>query len=150
MYEHLNKYHPSLVSSFTQGWECLSPNLQSDWLKVPKFSLFSHTTGEISLFGYNRRQEFYKSESDHWSSWQDYAYKHMTSVVHTEHGHLYDPNQFSEEMSEWMAKKMGYHGALFGLPPVPDERPPPKDGLGSWLVPGFYEEDVQSLATYLV
>ena len=72
----------------------------------------------------------------------------MTSVIRTEHGHLYDPTQFSEKMSEWMAKKMGHHGALFGLPPVPDERPP-KDGF-EWLFPGFYEEDVQSLATFLV
>jgi hypothetical protein len=49
-----------------------------------------------------------------------------------------------------MAEKMGHEGALLGLPPAPDERPPPKDGLGSWLFSDFCEEDVQSLADYLV
>src|SRR5271155_2624767 len=125
MYEHLNKYHPSLVPSFTKGWECLSPNLQSDWLKVPRCSLFSPTTGEVSLSGYKWRQEVYKSESDRWGSWQDYVYEHMMSIIREEHGHLYDPKQFSEKMSEWMAEKMGHSGALLGLPPA-DEPPLPR------------------------
>jgi hypothetical protein len=48
-----------------------------------------------------------------------------------------------------MAKKMGHDSALLSLPPTPDERPP-EDPLRPWLVPDFYDEDVQSLATYLV
>jgi hypothetical protein len=62
---------------------------------------------------------------------------------------LYDPKKFSKRMSEWVAEKMGHDGALLGLPPVPDERPP-EDPLRPWLVPDIYEEDAQSLATYLV
>lgn len=134
LHQHIAKHHPSLLESFEQGWNNLSPHLQA------KFH--DPITNRLPAYfhGIPPRAIRFPIENTHgrkleeWISWTSFA----CDELGTPHlwGDLYNFSRTGYHDFEQMeyryiykilVEKMDHESSVFGLPPIPIESETPPD-----------------------
>ena len=109
LHEHIAKRHPSLLKSYEEGWDNLSPHLQAKFHDpiTNRFPAYFHTLP-------SRAMRFRVGNPPlvgglMWSSWAYFAYIEL------------DASQGWRGLYEFLELKMDHESSMFGVPPNPAE-----------------------------
>ena len=126
MRQHIAKHHPSLLESFEQGWNSLTPHLQARFHdpihnRLPAY--FNNLPPEATRFHTGGAPI---PKLARWTSWTSFALNELNTI----HGRRLNEVGLSHELNVFgpahrcgglcnvLVEKMDHESSIFGLPPI--------------------------------
>ena len=125
LHHHIAKHHPSLLESFEQGWNNLTPHLQAKFHNpiTNRFPAYFHGLPHQAMRSYMENNcTPYREE---WTSWTCFARVEL-GAPYGWGSQYYNPQKFRDDPSVFervpvcktLVEKMDHESSIFGLPPI--------------------------------